>query len=46
MKSTPARHGQHSPSTSRRPFDRLGVLALIWAALFAAAAVGLTIVMG
>jgi hypothetical protein len=30
----------------RGPFDHLGVLALVWATLFAAAAVGLSMALG
>lgn len=54
MQPIPARQGQptNPSSTSakdclrRRPFDRLGVLALVWSALFAAAAIGLAMVIG
>jgi hypothetical protein len=54
MQPTPSRGDQsRTPSSTtaedcpcRRPFDRLGVLALIWAALFAVAAIGLAMAIG
>lgn len=36
----------NEPSRSRFPFDRIGVLALAWAVLFIAAAVGCALVFG
>lgn len=54
MQPTPTGRGQSSDTSSprrqvrpqRSPFDRIGVLALVWAALFAAAALGLMVAIG
>jgi hypothetical protein len=46
MKPTPDPHDQPTTRQSQAPFDRVGVLALVWAALFAAAAVGLAMAIG
>jgi hypothetical protein len=36
----------NAPRRGRFPFDRIGVLALAWAVLFVAAAVGCALILG